>query len=214
MRSSTRSLTGSDKGRGRGPTLSIILEPALLPRFFPLLQRGFLVKARLEESIREVLCGQLGLSADYVSRRVSTIFLDGKPVDDLDSAVIREGSTLALSCAMPGLVGATMRREGFYASFRSSITHKEERPRAAGKEGLFRVKLFNLLMGELGPLFLEKGIYLQPNEAEGFFREEADRLLGGSAKILLDGQSLPRSVPLRPGWAGDDLVRLTVCASP
>ncbi len=194
--------------------LSMALDPTLLPRFFPVLQAGFLVMARLDESIREVLCGQLGLSADYVARRISTIFLDGKPVDNIDAAVIREGSTLALSSAMPGLVGATMRRGGFYASFRSSITHREEGHHGAGKEGLFRVKLFNLLMAELGPPFLERGIYLSHGEVEGFFAKEADHLFGGCSDVVLDGQPLLRPAVLTPGWAGDDLVRLTVCTSP
>ena len=57
--------------------------------------------------------------------KIQSIMLDGKPVDDIGSAMIHDGSVLALSAAMPGLVGATLRRGGAYASFRSAITYHE-----------------------------------------------------------------------------------------
>jgi len=57
-----------------------------------------------------------------VKEKISTIFLDGKAVDSPETALLREGSTLALSSAMPGLAGAILRRDGPYASLRSSIT--------------------------------------------------------------------------------------------
>jgi len=45
-----------------------------------------------------------GLDEDYVTQRISTIFLDGKPVDDIDTLLVRDGAVLSLSAAMPGLV--------------------------------------------------------------------------------------------------------------
>ncbi len=81
-------------------------EQSRMALLFPALQRGVLVKARLGESIRSLLCKQFGLDPDYVKNRIQTAFLDGKPVDDFDSAIVREGSVLTLSGAMPGLAGA------------------------------------------------------------------------------------------------------------
>jgi hypothetical protein len=56
-----------------------------------------------------VLCDQFQVETDYLENRIKTIFLDGKPVDDEDKAVLKNGSTLALSAAMPGLVDSTFR---------------------------------------------------------------------------------------------------------
>ena len=61
--------------------------------------------------------------------------LDGKPVDDIGAALVQDGSTLALSAAMPGLVGATLRRGGAYSSFRSAITYHETGERLRAGEG-------------------------------------------------------------------------------
>ena len=71
---------------------------------------------------------------------------------------------LALSAAMPGLVGATLRRGGTYAAMRAAITRAAERGAAAAREEpLVRVKLFNLLIDELGPLLLARaGRSVQP----------------------------------------------------
>jgi hypothetical protein len=124
----------------------------------PLLQGGFQIEVETGKSVRELLTSQWGIPDEVIESRISTVFLDGKPVDDLDRATVHDGSTLALSGAMPGLVGATMRRGGVIAGFRSGITHRESgAPGHAGK-GTIRVKVFNLLIAELMPLFLARGI--------------------------------------------------------
>lgn len=162
-----------------------------------------------------MLCGQIGLSSECVRKSISTVFLDGKPVDDIDSAVIGEGSTLALSSAMPGLVGATMRRDGFYASFRRVITYKEERQYSLRKEGLFRVKLFNLLMAGLGPLFLSRGIFLEADELKAFFAGQSDDFFYGCKDVLSEGQPMPCSSLKNTSWAPEsEWINLKVCESP
>jgi hypothetical protein len=67
---------------------------------------------------------------------------------------------------MPGLVGATMRRGGFYAALRQGISHVTESGTAAGEGGTVRVKLFNLLLAELGPLVLARGLILERGELD------------------------------------------------
>ncbi|NJL58424.1 MAG: hypothetical protein HC887_00995 [Desulfobacteraceae bacterium] len=62
--------------------------------------------------MQTLLCDILEIPKDYVLNRISTIFLDGKPVDCLDTAFVRNHSVVSLSAAMPGLVGAVMRRGG------------------------------------------------------------------------------------------------------
>jgi hypothetical protein len=140
-------------------------------------QKGFMVKAELGISIREFLRRQ-GIPDRYVEETITTLFIDGKPVDDIDAAHIKEGSTLSLSAAMPGLVGATMRRAGVYSGLRSAISyHENQELRAVGEgphEGFIRIKLFNRLLKDLVPVFFEKGVYVTGAEAAIFPKEVLD----------------------------------------
>jgi len=61
-------------------------------------------------NLKDLLCGRFQLDEPYVERRITTIFLDGKPVDAIGSARTREGATPALSTAMPGLAEAFLRQ--------------------------------------------------------------------------------------------------------
>jgi hypothetical protein len=133
------------------------LEKDLHSRFAPVFSKGVDVKACLNVSIREFVCGQLGIEERYLENRIQTIFLDGKPVDDYNTAIIRDGSMLALSAAMPGLVGAIMRRGGHFAAMRREITHGGEDSAACDPEGTVTIKLFNLTVKEIGPVLLKYG---------------------------------------------------------
>ena len=64
------------------------MEKSLIPSFFQLLQKGFRVKTQAGCSVKSFLCEHLGLSPEYVEERIQTLFLDGKPVDDVDSALL------------------------------------------------------------------------------------------------------------------------------
>jgi hypothetical protein len=134
--------------------------------FLPLFQKGFMVQIQVGININELLTDHLGLSPDYVEDRVRTVFLDGKPVDDFKKAIVKHGNTLALSAAMPGLVGATFRKGGSLATFRSTITHNNIGSRAEIETGYITIKLFNLLAKELGTLFLKRGVYLDTETAQ------------------------------------------------
>ena len=106
--------------------LQISVNAAQLPEFFQLLQQGIILRREVGCSVKSFLYHQLQLSCEFVEDKIQTIFLDGKPVDDLDAAYVKDGCSLALSAAMPGLVGATMRRGGYYASLRAQISHGSE----------------------------------------------------------------------------------------
>jgi len=92
-------------------------------------------------SVKELICNQLGIAEDYLEKRIQTIFLNAKAVDDLDSTIVSDDSTLALSGAMPGLVGVTMRRGGFYASLRNQISHDKNLSVSHRGDGQIRIKL-------------------------------------------------------------------------
>ena len=145
-------------------TLVLHLAAEQMKNFFPLLQKGVTVPAVVGCTLKSLLSDQLAIPADYVTDRITTLFLDNHPVDDLDRTIVQDGSRITLSAAMPGLVGATMRRGGFYAALRQGISHAAESRVAAGECGAVRLKLFNLLLKELGPLVLARGILLEQGE--------------------------------------------------
>jgi hypothetical protein len=120
----------------------------------PMLQAGVGVPAPKNKSVRQFLTGDLGFDPDYVEGRLQTVFLDGAPVDDFDTAMVLPGCTLALSGAMPGLAGATMRRGGYFARMREGIAHDSAAGKAedvgANPDGaIVTVKLFNKALADL-----------------------------------------------------------------
>jgi len=140
--------------------LEIPVESARLPQFFQLLQQGITLRSQVGCSVRSFLLCRLQLSDEFIQDKIQTIFLDGKPVDDLDTAYVKDGCTLALSAAMPGLVGATMRRGGYYASLRAQISHCAEAENApAASEGFITLKLFNFLTDLVGKKLLQDGVF-------------------------------------------------------
>lgn len=143
----------------------VVLDRAELRRFGALLQRGVRVRAR-RGAVLDFLVHELGLELRYVLERITTVFLDGEVVDALDEAMLREGSRLTLSGAMPGLVGATLRRGGRYAAMRAEITHAREHEAApSGEPVTIEVKLFNMLIAEIGPALLARGVLLARDDA-------------------------------------------------
>lgn len=145
-------------------TLTLHLAADQLNIFFPLLQKGITVPAIVGCTLKSLLIDQFAIPANYVTDRITTIFLDNRPVDDLDRSIIQDGSRVTLSAAMPGLVGATMRRGGFYAALRQGISHALENNTTEDSCGTVRLKLFNLLLAEIGPLVLVRGIILEQDE--------------------------------------------------
>jgi hypothetical protein len=166
------------------------MDEAGYPGFFPLLQRGFRVKTTVGISVRDLLCDQFQISPEYLADRIKTIFLNGQPVDDVEKTALRDGAVLALSAAMPGLVGATFRRGGGLASFRGGITYHQEDLANAGEAATVTIKLFNLLANELGPVFLKAGIWMAPEAAADFFRERLDSLEPALRGAELDGREI------------------------
>jgi len=177
-----------------------------------LFRTGVGVAVRVGCSLKDLLCRQFQLDESYVDRRITTIFLDGKPVDAVGSVRIREGSTLALSAAMPGLAGAILRRGGALAPLRANLPRGDgERIEAPERDGVITVKLFNLLTRELAPAFLRRGVLLPAAEAEAFFRGMSGEFRTGCRGILLDGERIGIDALERGGWAaGAGAVALSV----
>jgi hypothetical protein len=158
-------------GGGASGELSLTVNADRVHCFFPLLQKGFVLGVPVGCPVRALLRDGFGLTDEYIEARLQTVFLDGRPVDDIDRAFIRDGATLALAPAMPGLMGAMLRRGGFYAPMRSEITHRDDAaPRGIG-EGRITMKLFGMALRELGPKLLERGIEVDAGDLAQVVRE-------------------------------------------
>jgi hypothetical protein len=191
--------------------LNLTLPPALIGEFFPLLQRGFTVTAHVGCTLDRLLGRQWNCSPDYVAERITTIFVDNRPIDDVSRTTVMDGSVIALSGAMPGLVGATMRRGGYYAALREGITHQDAAADTTDRIGTIRVKLFNLLIPELGPDFLRRGIILTAPELREFITGRDASFWQGCTSALLNGSPVGAGL-LSSGepLAESGTVRLTV----
>jgi len=148
--------------------LSIALRGERISAFLPLLQSGVRVVCRAGVTLEELLVDQWGIGAEYVASRITTLFVNSRAVDNVATTLIQGGAVVALSGAMPGLVGATMRRGGFYAAMRGAMTYREDAANPGHGVEWVRVKLFNLLLRELGPGFLARGIIMTAAELSEF----------------------------------------------
>ncbi len=160
-------------------SLLLTFNPDHIFIFFQLLENGFIIKEKVGCSVKEFLCNRMFIEQDYLDKRIQTIFLNGKPVDDINSAIVKDGSAISLSAAMPGLAGATMRRGGVLAAMRSRISYVPGETSCDSCEGKVTVKFFNLISRELGPVFLDRGIIIEGKTLSGF--------IGANRKIIEAG---------------------------
>ena len=154
-----------------------------------LFQSGVLLKVQVGASIKNLLCEQLSLDKTYVDKRISTIFLNSQPVDDIDKAIIKSSDTLALSSAMPGLIGATLRKGSHLAPLRDTITFREYRNNDDIQAyGLIHLKLFNLILQEVGPLLLKRGVMMEFEDVIELFYNKMSKKITGALDIYFNGK--------------------------
>jgi hypothetical protein len=194
-------------------TLSLTLRPDGLKTFFPIFQQGVIIKTQVGCSIKDLLYRDLGITSDYLETRIQTLFLDGKAVDNPDKAIVRDGSTLALSGAMPGLVGATLRCGGTYASLRQAITLSERSESVPQQEGQVTLKLFNLLVPEITPLLAAREFWIKGEDLEQFLKHQKGDLRADWSHVQVDGQEIDSKAVGTINWSQNQepvLIRITV----
>jgi hypothetical protein len=177
-------------------------------RFCLLTGGGFHVSIPSACTIRDLLCRQLSIEEDYLRDRIQTILLNSKVVDDPDTALVTAGSQLALSAAMPGLVGATLRKGGYYAPMRSTISldDRSNTQDSTEGEGCVTIKLFNLLQQELGSVLLQRGIRIPGERLAGLFRRRKESFRSAIVTVEVDGERLPVSAFLEIDWTNRNLL--------
>lgn len=170
-------------------SLRMVLPLEQLPAFSLLLQQGVWLQAQTGCSVANLLTEQFGIAGDYIVERITTLFLDFKPIDDLETSYVNNGSTLALSSAMPGLVGTTMRRGSHLAAMRGDISCQAQQQVESGM-GRIKIKLFNMVMTEQGGNFLSHGIFLSNNDLRSFLNEQEDNFWQSFGVIILGDQQI------------------------
>ena len=181
---------------------SLTLEKTLIPVFYQLLSQGFVIHTRTGCTIKELLCGQFGIKDDYLEQRIQTIFLDNKTVDDVNFSIIREGSILALSAAMPGVLGATLRKGGWYAPMRRQISHDKDIASDTHDKGEVTIKLFNLIARELGPLFLDQGIRVKGKDFFDIVARNENVFMAGCKKAIKNDKDIEPEKLMEVDWKG------------
>lgn len=193
-------------------SLKVKLDNPTIAPFFSLLQKGFFIEARAGSTIKEILCEQFQISPQYLENRIQTFFLDGKPVDEADKTTAVGGSTLALSTALGGLVGMAPRRGGPLSALRSSITHRQDEGIAHAEGSVrVRIKLFNLLVRELGPGFLKMGIFVHPKEIIDIMEKWTEGFASSISHVELNGRMISNEQMGAINWSeGPEDILLSV----
>lgn len=196
----------NDSSKSSPKQISLTVEAGLIPAFSQILQNGFRFKGNVECSVESFLCEQFGISPEYLEKRVQTIFLDGKAVDDVQGSLVRDGATLSLSAAMPGLAGAVLRRGGYYAPMRQQISFEEGATCASIHPGIVYVKLFNMPLREIGPLFLEHGILVDGDILKDILATREDDFRAGCRQAIVDGLQIDPGQLLKIPWGTGEIL--------
>ncbi|MFW5791136.1 MAG: hypothetical protein ACOCVU_00605 [Desulfohalobiaceae bacterium] len=160
--------------------------------FSILLQGGVQCRVMVPAPLPELLTTGLAIAPHYVEQELQTLFLNGRPVDSMEHTVVCNGDVLALSAALPGLVGATMRRDGQYAALREGI---KACPAAghptAPQRGVVTVKLFNTTARDLSSTLLHRGILIPADRLSAFLAGQDGSFWKLVQRIVVDGQPVP-----------------------
>ena len=189
--------------------LTLTISAEQLSKFFQLLEQGFLLESAVGCSLRDFICGQLGVDGQYLENRVQTIFLDHNPVDNLETALVREGSTVALSAAMPGLAGATLRKGGRFAVMRNQISCDSATDCRSGGQTNVTVKFFNMIAKELGENQLKNGIRIPGSNFIWFVDKHIEELQTHIRSVQLDGKTIDSHKLATIPWQGELFLRAT-----
>ncbi len=170
-------------------SLRVVVPLEQLSAFSLLLQQGVWLQAQIGCSVASLLTEQFSIEENYIVERVTTLFLDFKPIDDLETTYVLDGSTLALSSAMPGLVGTTMRRGSHLAAMRGDISYQAPQQVVRGA-GRVKIKLFNMVMTELGAIFLAHGVCLTNGELDTLLSDMDDNFWQSIEGASVDDQPI------------------------
>jgi len=167
-------------------TVSISVEHNMISAFFYFLEKGVKKDIYVGCDIKTMLLDQFNISADYIDNRIKTMFLEGRPVDDVNTTIINNGATIALSAAMPGLAGATFRRSENIKFSKKTIELKKKVKTYNQEKGIITIKLFNLILREFGPSFLKAGVLVSKQELIEFLSRQENKIKNACKSVKIN----------------------------
>jgi hypothetical protein len=194
------------------PEIRLAVEGDSLPLFTTVLQSGIVVKTQKGEMLGQFLNRFPGFSAEYISKTVQTIFLNGIAIDDMTTPLPGKNPTLALSAAMPGLAGAIFRKNSFHAALRTTPLPQDTDDKApAAETTTVTVKLFNVVARERGKDLLEQGVCINSQSVATFF-DKRPHLAHTIRSVFLNDRASDRSA-LAAVLADHSTINLTIVPS-
>lgn len=188
-------------------TLNIHATPEALMALTPLIREGVCVSISAGRSLRQTLTMDLGIGAQCVEERIQTVFLDGSPVDDIDTDFARPGSTLALAGAMPGVAGIAMRRGSPVGVFREGVTHHAAKELPSSAIPLrVTLKLFNSVAVECLAQVLAHGVELRSGRLAELLTDNPQAL--AEASFSLNSQPVDRPALVAALAGGREALRV------
>ncbi len=156
------------------------------------LQGGFYIETLSGTTIISFLTKSCDIPESYIIDKIKTIFHNGNPVDDIKTVKLYEDSVVAISGAMPGIVGAMMRIGSPYAPMRESITDKGATEGVIGEMIPVKLKLFNVILSDHGKRFTENGVIFERETIHRLIRK-CEYAAGKKFLISIDNESLESS---------------------
>lgn len=194
--------TSAERIRDRPIVVHMKWEADRFSAFFPLLHRGVLLKARQGCSVRSILANQLKMTDDSIRSTIAAVFLDGRPVTEINSVTVKEQSTLAITAFLtePFLLGAFPHWDG-YQRLQSEDTRGTIEPDESSGEIYFRLKLYNIVAKDFGHVILQSGLWLDPVELHDFFASRPESFWMGFKSAYVDNSLVEPSFLLQNSWA-------------
>lgn len=168
--------------------IHVFLEADNLSVFWSLLSYGFKFDVQIGNNLLDLLICQIGINESYLNEKVQTIFLNGKVVDDFSAEIVNDESVIALSAAMPGLVGAVFRKGGIFSSMRSGHASSLEDTVIKKHKGQVTLKLFNLIASDLGADFYKRGICISGIHFIRYVKSKQFLLEKVCKQLVVDGK--------------------------
>nr|WP_320012980.1 hypothetical protein [uncultured Desulfobulbus sp.] len=168
------------------PCLELKISPEMLTGFASLLQHGVLYPIERPIPLLSFLLSLPGFSAEYIEKNLQTIFINGVAADSLTQEMI-DGTTVALSAAMPGLAGAIFRRQGIHGSLRSKQLSDEVHETTEG--GFLTLKFFNSIALDRVEDLLMGGVQISGKALRNFASTRA-HLFEPPVELFLDSEKM------------------------
>ena len=91
---------------------------------------------------------------------------------------------------------------------RSTISYKEETQGEISHQGWVGIKLFNLLIPEMAPFLLKRGVWIERKDFHELIEKLPSRFWSGCVEFRFDGEKSGQSELLHSAWGEKVFVRI------